>query len=177
MGILSLASALWDWTGRHEWAVGRSDLEEIGGGRVLGQGTRGASGGLWKISSESPAQIRSSLPFCVFVLHVRVCMCVLACVHVGALAHVEDNVRCLPQDPSQPLKHYYRAMRAFCVAGLRWRGQTWTAGGRPEQGARSAGVGWGGGTLIHRPLGCWRRQGAGIAKADVRPSERQGVRE
>lgn len=31
-------------------------------------------------------------------------------------------------------------------------------------------------TQLHRSLGCWRQQGAGIAMVDVRPSERQGIR-
>lgn len=58
----------------------------------------GEPGGLWELSSESPAQIRSHYLF----VCMR-CVSVFACVCVGALMHVKDNVRCLPQERSQHL--------------------------------------------------------------------------
>lgn len=91
-----------------------SDLGEISGGRVLGQGMRGASGGLWKLSSESPAQIRSSLPLFVYVL--RVFMWVLLCV-------VEDSVRRLPQEPYQHLGGSLCNVLRTRPAGLRCGGE------------------------------------------------------
>jgi hypothetical protein len=70
-------------TGQEDTSGQHGGIVRPGGdwwGPCAGTRLEGASGGLWKISSESPAQIRSSLPFCAYVLHVRVCMCVLACV-------------------------------------------------------------------------------------------------